>query len=838
MKDMAKRQNFVVGSTNAVTETMTTSELNHGFDRYEVLTADKLDGTLNSVSDYSNDSSNEIANAIQSITGTQPTGTTQTELADALQQMRNEIETTSLTFKGYVATSEPSSSTYALVEGNLWINSATMPTSFPVAASSIKQWNGTSWVNYGSTYTPADFDFFRNINDNEGYYWFGGMWTVMSTDMSTTYFTLNQSTGKWEIKSSVNLPGSPTTTTPDAADQSTKIATTQFARDFGQRYVSNCITEIPQDINLTLSNGTLTLKSGSKVYFGDGSSYTTTSDKTRSGGASGKTMIVYRKTSNDIVDMGTSQCYSGTTQPTGVTYAVWFDTTNNIVKWTNDGFSTWQECSFPVCLATFTGGVPTSIDQIFNGLGYIGSTEFVLPNVAVLIPNGRNADGTLNNIKYTTTQVATLTINGNSPIQIAIRNNGTLGWWNTVATKYNEAENLNYYNNARQYYAVVGKFDVVSSQITNFEPHTAFHAVDYSDLSTVALSGAYNDLIGKPTDLFDVKWSDHLLDNTSWLRADNFSWNSGVTYSVAYNHLVADIAGKTLQSETISGTTVQFYLANDGHKICPASEESNVLAIYNATGVAWYYIIDSANTRFKLPRTKFGMTGLRDTVGKYVEAGLPNITSSFTVQDDLGIVEATGAMSLSNYSEHDVASNRFGSVAHTVDLNATDSSSIYGNSTTVQAPATQMYLYFYVGSFTQTALENTAGLNASLFNGKADVNLLNTANNVDFVIESQEPTAENDYTWYRKYKSGWVEQGGVSIAIADYETATITLPVAMSNINYTLTFGNSWDGTNDDGAYIGAYCERLPNRTTTSFQLYSRSTTQRKISFVVSGKAA
>lgn len=30
----------------------------------------------------------------------------------------------------------------------------------------------------------------------------------------------------------------------------------------------------------------------------------------------------------------------------------------------------------------------------------------------------------------------------------------------------------------------------------------------------------------------------------------------------------------------------------------------------------------------------------------------------------------------------------------------------------------------------------------------------------DYVTEWQTPTAENNYTWYRKYKSGWVEQGG------------------------------------------------------------------------------
>ena len=225
---MAKRQNFIVGSTNTNTETQTVTQLNEAWDRYDVLYSGKLDGVFNAVSDYSNDSSNEIANAILAITGSQPTGQSQTELAGALNQMRQDIETSSLTFKGYIATSAPSSSTYGLVEGNLWINSATLPASFPVAASNIKVWDGSAWVSQSDAYTAADFDFWRNVNDNEGYYWFGGQWVVMSTDMSTTYFTLNQTSGKWEIKSSVNLPGQPTAATPTDQSPNTQIATKQY----------------------------------------------------------------------------------------------------------------------------------------------------------------------------------------------------------------------------------------------------------------------------------------------------------------------------------------------------------------------------------------------------------------------------------------------------------------------------------------------------------------------------------------------------------------------------------------------------------------------------------
>lgn len=253
---MAKRQNFVVGSGNPVTESKTDAQLNVAWNQLEVLKAGDLDGIFKSVSFYGNDSSNEIANAILALTGSQPTGATETELGAAIKKALEDIQTTSLTFKGYVATSAPSSSTYTLKEGNLWINSSTMPTSFPVAASSIKVWSGSSWTTTTETYTAADFDFFRNVNDSEGYYWFGGQWKTMSTDMSTTYFSLD-STGKWIINSTydgslVHKSGTETISgnkifsgtnafsgttsfganttgvTADVGDNSTKLATTEF----------------------------------------------------------------------------------------------------------------------------------------------------------------------------------------------------------------------------------------------------------------------------------------------------------------------------------------------------------------------------------------------------------------------------------------------------------------------------------------------------------------------------------------------------------------------------------------------------------------------------------
>lgn len=53
------------------------------------------------------------------------------------------------------------------------------------------------------------------------------------------------------------------------------------------------------------------------------------------------------------------------------------------------------------------------------------------------------------------------------------------------------------------------------------------------------------------------------------------------------------------------------------------------------------------------------------------------------------------------------------------------------------------------------------------------------------VIAFQVPTAANDYTWYRKYADGWVEQGGTvvvnsaSVAADTYSTKGITFPIPL-----------------------------------------------------------
>ena len=274
---------------------------------------------------------------------------------------------------------------------------------------------------------------------------------------------------------------------------------------------------------------------------------------------------------------------------------------------------------------------------------------------------------------------------------------------------------------------------------------------DYVDTLVAAISGF---------DLFDTKWRDATTSNTAWALSDG-NWKTNANgynhlaaeynpevlyawYSSGYNltfytktetpdqtTTLYDVDGVALtgtasitqvgegyitvnttiggqstfvrcdrtsasdtpilETETIGATTISYYTAPDGHKIILPDQETNADAIYTATGIAWYYILDTANQRFKLPRTKFAFTGVRDTVGNYVAPGLPNITGNFGAHN---YNTTSGAFAMTGGNHY---ADTGGSALGQGSFDASRSSAIYGNSSTVQAPATQMYLYFYMG---------------------------------------------------------------------------------------------------------------------------------------------
>lgn len=215
--------------------------------------------------------------------------------------------------------------------------------------------------------------------------------------------------------------------------------------------------------------------------------------------------------------------------------------------------------------------------------------------------------------------------------------------------------------------------------------------------------------------LLEAIWSDHIINDIQYLRADTFSWQSGIVYTAAYNKLVEEYTSGT--EETKDGIT--FRRSENGFKIADASQENAIASKYTDTGVAWYYILDTENKQFKLPRTKFNFVGLRDNAGDYVNESLPNITGV----SDIGGFSGTGTFPFGAFDTYLlIPGHTFATTAQSnvnieaFTFDASRSSSTYQNNAPVQQRATQMYLYFFVGNFSQTAIEQTAGVATEALN--------------------------------------------------------------------------------------------------------------------------
>lgn len=288
-------------------------------------------------------------------------------------------------------------------------------------------------------------------------------------------------------------------------NEETIIGTKTFSRDTVVKNLSpmmtNCITDIPQDIKLTLSNGTLALKSGSNIYYPNGSGVftkvTTSTDYTVSVGSptGNRVLLPIVNSAGTSFSFLTAQnglnLFSGATAPTvTVSTAYWYDTTNNIIKRTQDTGATWSTISgayicLPICLTTFSNGSVTSIDQIFNGFGYIGSTVFALPGVKGLIPNGRNADGTLKSTEFVLNSVKTQQV---SYVGYICVDSTGIGIFGQSVTEYQEDKNLNFdiYAGSYFYRCICGIVYYSSNSITSMDTKTPFHALDWNDKSTIA----------------------------------------------------------------------------------------------------------------------------------------------------------------------------------------------------------------------------------------------------------------------------------------------------------------------------------------------------------------
>ena len=275
-----------------------------------------------------------------------------------------------------------------------------------------------------------------------------------------------------------------------------------------QTQITNCLLEVPQNIKLELNDGVLTLKAGSKVIVPNGVgvfdevaiekdlSLTWTQGEynlTLFCVASGKQIVVYNSNADK----------SGTEIPTSASN--FYNTeTNTVYRYSSNGQG--AQLSFPIARVTSTTNAFSSIDQVFNGFGYIGMHGWIDKGVKVLRPNGRNADGTLNNIEYTTPKTIVRTVHYGA---------NSFNWWlrsidafdifgqseffvsetepiyNGRCEWYNPKENIiRYKKTADSDFIVYDGVIVASSSgtdsgVTSLQSKQPFRAIDYFDKSEI-----------------------------------------------------------------------------------------------------------------------------------------------------------------------------------------------------------------------------------------------------------------------------------------------------------------------------------------------------------------
>lgn len=156
--------------------------------------------------------------------------------------------------------------------------------------------------------------------------------------------------------------------------------------------------ENPKLIDISLREEQITIRSGSVLWFPNGASFRNavlprdvTSNVIFS--SNGRYIVFYGN--NDVLFYPEGDIYAGIQPTPSSQNAVWYDTTNNLVKTTDDGGSTWTIVQFalPVGRIVVADGDITAIENIFNGFGWFSNVFFVLPGVSGYYPNGINTEG-------------------------------------------------------------------------------------------------------------------------------------------------------------------------------------------------------------------------------------------------------------------------------------------------------------------------------------------------------------------------------------------------------------------------------------------------------------
>ena len=247
--------------------------------------------------------------------------------------------------------------------------------------------------------------------------------------------------------------------------------------------ITNCILQLPQNIKLTLNGNQLTLASGSTYYVPNGvgkfNAVTTSTDITYTARSNGTRLLLMNSTGTNMDAPNIASCFSQGSQPSGNSI-YWWDLTNNLVKSIVSGSVAASGISLPIALLTVDGDNVT-IEKIFNGVGFMGTTIYTTPDLLVAVPNGRNSDGTLKNATAMQTRVNVYTLESFTRTELYAASTQLLAVGeNTYTYDFVQNKILTGTGDQRTF-VKIGTVSNNGTYITNIDLDEPFAAVDYNE---------------------------------------------------------------------------------------------------------------------------------------------------------------------------------------------------------------------------------------------------------------------------------------------------------------------------------------------------------------------
>lgn len=211
-------------------------------------------------------------------------------------------------------------------------------------------------------------------------------------------------------------------------------------------------------------------------------------------------------------------------------------------------------------------------------------------------------------------------------------------------------------------------------------------------------------------------------------------------------------------------------------------------------GFCPFYSDGDGSTNFRTPKfAPYQQIALASgSVGKYHQAGLPNITGYWNTRGPEILANATGgALSIEETSDNYGYGHNTGGQSPKLKLNASSSSSVYGRSSTVQ-PESHEWVVCVVAYGVATNV------------GSVDIqNVMSAVNAVQASLENIVHIAEtwkstDGSSWYRVWSDGFIEQGGLYTS-SDSSKFIVTLNKQMKTTYYHCDVTGGYNASTERG---------------------------------------